>query len=124
MSQNLRRKPRVPKRAGATAMDTTDKSTDMGSPDTGGYPVVFIKWIDAVAYGEWHEPDAEPITVNTVGFLVERSKDTSTIEVAACVSDGMVNSSIVIPEGMIVEIAYIELKLERSNEPQPPTTIQ
>ena len=96
----------------------------MGSPDTGGYPVVFIKWIDAVAYGEWHEPDAEPIIVNTVGFLVEHNKDNSAIEVAACVSDSMVNSSIIIPEGMIIEIAQIELKLERSNEPQPPTTIQ
>ena len=122
MSQNLRRKPRVPKRAGATAMDTTDKPIDMGSPDTDGYPVVFIKWIDAVAYGEWHEPDAEPITCSTVGFLVERTE--GAIEVAAVVSAGMVNASIIIPEGMIIEIAQIELKLERSNEPQPPTTIQ
>jgi hypothetical protein len=73
--------------------------------------LVYVKWLDAVARADWHEPDPEAALCETMGFLVAETGDV--VEVASTIGeDGSCNASIIIPTGMIVHMSEGQLDTE------------
>lgn len=83
------------------------------------YPMVEIRWIDAVEVGGWVEHGdvrAKPMPSRTAGYLVAENRDGYTI--AAIVNANHVGCAVTIPRRMVTSIRTLTPTGARSRRPE------
>lgn len=73
--------------------------------------LVRVIWRDAHSIGEtWADPadlDADPMVVDTIGWLIEGGKPEHVVVCQSLADSGMVDHVLAIPQGMVVRLVEV-----------------